>query len=208
MISKQQNKFKINLQHFAEGTNEGTNAEASAETKNTVNTGDQNNTSAGQQSNAAEHMIPKSRFDEVNQKFRETQKQLEQLLAEKAAAEKAEAEKRGEFEKLYQETAKQAETLKSKAETFEVRVQQLEGVINQLLEQRLESIPEEMRDLIPADYSVEQKLAWIATAEAKGLFAKKQHQQIGGETNASDKQTVDLNKLSPIQLLRAGYGAK
>jgi ribonucleoside-triphosphate reductase len=201
---------KMNLQFFAEAHNEGSNAESSDATLNTGNNGVENtNTSAGQQSGEQKgQFIPKARFDEVNQKFKDVQKQLDELLAAKNAAEKAEAEKRGEFEKLYQETAKQAESLKEQATNKDTRVQQLEGVISQLLEQRLSNVPEEMRDLIPSDYSVEQKLAWIATAESKGLFAKKQHTQIGGDTNASDKQVTDLNSLSPIQLFRAGYGAK
>ena len=194
--------FPINLQFFAEGE-----SDTSAETKNTET---QSDTSAGQHPDkkSDEIMIPKTRFDEVNSKFKDVQKQLEELLKEKQEREKAEAEKRGEFEKLYQETAKQAETFKQKAESHEQRVQQLESVIQQLLDAKLESIPEEFRDLIPSNFTVEQKLEWIATAEKKGLFAKKQQQQIGGDTNTSDKQTVDLNSLSPIQLLKAGYGSK
>lgn len=199
-------RFPMDIQFFAEGSEQG-ESQTSAETKNTET---QSDTTAGQQSDKKldEIMIPKSRFDEVNSKFKDVQKQLEDLMREKQEREKAEAEKRGEFEKLYQETSKQAETLKQQAESHEKRVQQLESVIQQLLDSKLEAIPEELRDLIPSNFTVEQKLEWIATAEKKGLFAKKQQQQIGGDTNASDKQTTDLKSLSPIQLLKAGYGSK
>lgn len=194
-------RFPTDIQYFAEGS------ETSAETKTTEQ---QTETTAGQQSNkqSDEIMIPKTRFDEVNTRFKDVQKQLDELLKEKQEREKAEAEKRGEYERLYQETTKQADDFKTKAETTEHRVQQLEGVITQLLDAKLESVPEDFRDLIPSNFTVEQKLEWIANAEKKGLFAKKQQQQIGGDTNASDKQSVDLNNLSPIQLFKAGYGQK
>jgi len=185
------------------------NANTSAGTVNT-DTQHQADSTAGQQADkkSDEIMIPKTRFDEVNTKFKDVQKQLEELMREKQEREKAEAEKRGEFEKLYQETSKQAETIKQQAEANEKRVQQLEGVIQQLLSSKLEAIPEEMRDLIPSNFTVEQKLEWLATAEKKGLFAKKHQQQIGGDTNTSDKQSTNLNALSPIQMLKAGYGSK
>jgi ribonucleoside-triphosphate reductase len=182
---------KLNLQFFAESTN-GNNAASTDGSQNTDQSV-QNNNSAAQQSNNSEHMIPKSRFDEVNQKFKDVQKQLDDLLAAKTAAEKSEAEKRGEFEKLYQEANRSAETFKNRAEA-------LEGVVTQLLEQRLESIPADLRDLIPAEYSVEQKLAWIANAEQKGLFSKRQHQQIGGETNSNQTQGITKE-----QFLKMGY---
>ncbi|QHZ58602.1 hypothetical protein M655_024845 [Brevibacillus sp. NSP2.1] len=187
-------RFPMDIQYFAE------DSETSAET---VNTETQTETTE-----KPEIMIPKTRFDEVNTKFKDVQRQLEELLKEKQDREKAEAEKRGEYERLYQDTTKQAEEFKTKAETTEQRVQQLESVISQLLDAKLENIPEDFRDLIPANFTVEQKLEWIATAEKKGLFAKKPQQQIGDDTNAPDKQKVDLNSLNPMQLFMAGYGSK
>ncbi|WP_338461566.1 hypothetical protein V5G20_17800 [Brevibacillus borstelensis] len=187
-------RFPMDIQYFAE------DSETSAET---VNTETQTETTE-----KPEIMIPKTRFDEVNTKFKDVQRQLEELLKEKQDREKAEAEKRGEYERLYQDTTKQAEEFKTKAETTEQRVQQLESVISQLLDAKLENIPEDFRDLIPANFTVEQKLEWIATAEKKGLFAKKTQQQIGDDTNAPDKQKVDLNSLNPMQLFMAGYGSK
>lgn len=200
--------FPMNLQYFAESTDQSDN-QTSAETKNTDS--QNTDTTAGQQQNKkpdGDIMIPKSRFDEVNNKYKDVQSKLEELLKEKQEREKAEAEKRGEFEKLYQQATEEAKTHKQKVEAFEQRVQQLEGVIQQLLETKLEAIPEEFRDLIPSNFTVEQKLEWIANAEKKGLFTKKQQQQIGGDTNSSDKQAIDLTALSPIQLLKAGYGSK
>lgn len=208
---RKKNRLNMDLQFFAENSQENTvvNAETSVETQNT-DTQQQTNDTATQQSNkkSDEIMIPKFRFDEVNTKYKDIQQQLDEIMQEKAAREKAEAEKRGEFERLYNEANEEAKSVKTKAETFEQRVQQLEGVIGQLLESKLTNVPEEFRDLIPENFSVEQKLEWITSAESKGLFTKKKQQQIGGDTNASDRQTTDLNTLSPIQLLKAGYGTK
>ncbi|AUM66381.1 hypothetical protein C0R09_18675 [Brevibacillus laterosporus] len=182
--------FSVNLQYFAE--TEGESVEGQQEP---------------QDKKQEEKFIPKSRFDDVNNRYRETQKQLEEILKEKETQEKEEAEKKGEFERLYQESTKQAEDFKVKAESQEQRVQQLESILQQMFETKISTIPEELHDLIPKDFTIEQKLEWINTAEKKGLFARKKQEQIGGDTNTPDQQKPDLSKLSPIQLIKAGYGS-
>ncbi|WP_276913174.1 hypothetical protein [Aneurinibacillus aneurinilyticus] len=189
-------RFHMNLQHFAEPTTDPEpSAEPAAEPKTSDN--EPHKQPEGK-------TIPYDRFKAVNddlKTFKETFKELgiEGIDGLKSLV--------TTFTELKQ-TNVEVETVKTKAETYEQRVQQLEGVIEQLLETRLVNVPEEFHDLIPADYTAEQKLEWITAAEAKGLFGKKRHQQIGGETNALDKQTTDLNTLSPIQLLKFGYGTK
>ena len=67
-------------------------------TKNTDNKDGQDKT------NTAKHMIPKSRFDEVNQKFKDLQAKLEEFTNEKskAEAERQKAkEEQGKYEELY-----------------------------------------------------------------------------------------------------------
>ncbi|WP_051188268.1 hypothetical protein [Brevibacillus thermoruber] len=148
-------------------------AQPSAETQNTE-------TAAPEQK---EHMIPKSRFDEVNTKFKDLQAQYDKLLAEK----------------------QEADGYKSLHQQAEERAKALEGVIAQMLEARLETIPEELHDLIPEGLTPEQKLAWIDRAERKGVFGAKVHKPVGGPTNPPDQSPVDLNGLSATQLLRIGY---
>lgn len=203
--------LRLNLQHFAEeGTNnEGTNANPSDATKNTnEGVNHTNNSAPAQQSTNTEHMIPKSRFDEVNSKFKEVQAQLDQLLAAKAEDEKRSQEEQGKFKELYEGTNNELSSIKTKYEQTETRAKELESVINGLLETRLANIDEQFHDLIPSNLTSEQKLEWINKAEQKGLFGKKAQAPVGEGTNPSQTQAIDVGKMSVIQLLKAGYGAK
>lgn len=195
----------LNLQFFADGAN----AAPSEATLNTDSSSDNNTQSAGGESKAqSEHMIPKSRFDEINSNYKTVKAQLDQILAEKAAAEKEAQEKQGKFQELYENTSKEYGDFKAKYESVEGRAKELETVINGLLETKLEAIPQDYHDLIPSNLTPESKLDWINKAEAKGLFGKKEQKPIGDTTNPSHAQSFDLNSLSPVQLLKAGYGSK
>lgn len=195
----------MNLQFFAEGAD----AAPSEATLNTEHSSDNHTQSAGGESKQqSDKFIPKSRFDEVNQRYKEVQAQLNEILDAKAAAEKQAQEEQGKFRELYENTAKEYGDFKSQFESVEGRAKELEGVINGLLETKLEAIPADYHDLIPGNLTPEAKLDWINKAEAKGLFGKKEQKPIGDTTNPSHAQAFDLNALSPVQLLKAGYGSK
>lgn len=158
----------LNLQFFAED-----NADPSAETKTTEKVD-------------KEHMIPKSRFDEVNQRFKEVQAQLDKFVAERDTAEKKSQEEQGKFQELYQTTSKELDGFKTQYQGAEKRVQELEAVVNTLLQTKLGGIPTEFHDLIPDNLNAEGKLDWINKAEAKGLFGKKPQEPVGEMTNGNE----------------------
>lgn len=176
----------------------------SAGTKNTENK-DGQQPAPGQDK---EHMIPKTRFDEINSKFKETQKKLDELLTEREEADRKQKEKQGEFEDLYNKAKSEIDKFKGESKTMKDRVEALEGVINGLLEVKLEGVPEEYRDLIPDNLTPEQKLAWLNNAEKKGLFGKKQETPVGQQTNPQQQNVGDPSTLNPLQMLLAGYGKK
>lgn len=206
MKTNQSKLLRLNLQHFAEG-----DAENSSDA--TLNTGGQGDNiptagSESQQTETAAHMIPKTRFDEVNARFKDAQTKLDELLAQKAQAEKEAQEKQGKYQELYETTNKEYTDFKTKYEGVETRAQQLEGVITGLLETKLEGIPEELHDLIPEHLTPEGKLDWINKAESKGIFGKKTQKPVGETTSPSSGQAIDLSTLSPVAMLRAAYGSK
>lgn len=190
-------KFPLNLQLFAEG--EG--APAEGEGKDGAGEG-------GEQKPQTGTMIPKARFDEVNNRYKDVQKQLDELLAAKRAAEEEEQRKRGEFEQLYTTASEQAAQFKTQAEQIEARAKALEGVITGLLETKLSTVPENMRELVPDNLTAEAKLAWIDKAQAAGLFGKHEPKPVGGASNPSAHTQINVNEMSPFQLLQAGYGSK
>lgn len=200
----------LNLQFFAEGEGESTatNANSSEATVNTDTGVSNKDTSAPAHPQQSEVMIPKHRFDEVNNKYKEVKAQLDAILAQQAEAERKAQEEQGKFKELYEQTTNELTSFKSQYEQIEARAKQLESVIQSLLETKLSAIDEQYHDLIPDNLTPEEKLTWIDKAEQKGLFGKKTQTPIGEGTNPSQAQAIDLNSLSPIQLLRAGYGSK
>ncbi|MEN2464915.1 hypothetical protein [Ornithinibacillus sp. JPR2-1] len=153
-------------------------------------------------------MIPKSRFDEVNNNYKSVKEQLDQLLEEKKEEERKEKEQQGEYQSLYEQANEQLQTYKQDFESTKTRAETLEGIITNMLNTKLESIPEEFHDLIPDNLSPEQKLDWITKAETKGLFGtKKSDDPVGGLTNPSTSKT-NFEDMNPMQLLAAGYGSK
>lgn len=161
--------LRLDIQFFAEGAEQVT----SDETKKPEE-------SAGQQ-----HMIPKSRFDEVNTRYREVQTQLAELQSAKEATERKAKEEQGEFRGLYETTSKELSEYKSQLEQANARALELESVVTGLLDSKLSAVPAEFHDLIPDNLSPEQKLAWLNRAEEKGLFKAKAQEPIGESTNAA-----------------------
>lgn len=207
MKSIKEEKFlPLNLQFFAEDGGDSTDAGDSQGQKD-----DQGSHTNDQQK--SEPMIPKSRFDEVNNKFKEMQKQLDEFAKNKEKEETEAQKKRGEFEELYTKTSQELDGLKSASKTSSERVAQLETVIQGLVDAELTAIPEDMRDLIPESMTPEQKLTWISNAKSKGLFgsAKQENDKkdtpLGQSTNAGQQKT-DTSKMSVSQMLRSAYGSK
>lgn len=159
-------------------------------------------------------MIPKSRFDEVNENYKSIKAELDALKESKSQAEKEaeeqarkDAESKGEYESLYNESKVQLEAVTKENDSNKDRVASLEKVINGLLETKLESIDKSYHDLIPDSLTSEEKLAWVDSAESKGLFGNKTNanEPVGKKTNGNGSHEVDVNSLSPIQLMMSGY---
>lgn len=203
--------MKMNLQLFAEGGeggeggSEGGNEDTSTNTSTNSSDGNE-----GSDNGSTEPSIPKHRFDEVNEALKETQKQLKAIQDAKKEEEIEAQKKKGEFETLYNEANETLESTKANLEATSERVEALEGVINGLLEQKLESIDEQYHDLVPEGMTPEQKLSWISNAEAKGLFAKndKSEETLGGRTNGGSTNKVDISNMTPHQMFASAFGGK
>jgi len=197
----------LNLQHFA--------ADAAGEGAN--NTDDSQNNAQQESSNPTTQddkgtndqniMIPKTRFDEVNTKYKDAKEQLDKILQKQKDEELERQKQQGKFEDLYNTATSDLEKYKKDFESANTRVEELEGVINSMLNTKLETIPEEYHDLIPDNLNPEQKLDWISKAETKGLFKDTTQEPVGGQTNPT-QQPQDLSELSATQLLSMAYGSK
>lgn len=79
-------------------------------------------------------------------------------------------------------------------------VETLKSVVDELVE----NLPENYRDLVPADLSPEQQIKWIRKAEKSGLFIK-QVESGPGSKRPGGKQKLDLSNMKPEQMMSAGY---
>lgn len=157
-----------------------------------------------------ETMIPKSRFDEINGKYKEMLSKIETFekaeadrQAELEAKELEAKKEQGKFEELYTGLQKELETYKA----YENRSKELETVITGMVESKLKSVPEEMHDIIPTNLSAEQTLDWLTKAESKGLFGKPEVKEIGKPSNKDQSAPkVDKANLSPLDKILAGLG--
>ncbi|TWM32240.1 hypothetical protein CHCC14819_0436 [Bacillus licheniformis] len=153
-------------------------------------------------------MIPKSRFDEINEKYKEMADKV--AAFEKAQSEAAaEAERKqleakkeqGKFEELYNATQKELESYKQ----YQSRAEELEGMIQGMVEAKLQAVPKEMHDLVPDNLSPEAMLAWLNKAETKGLFGKPDVKEVGKPSNKSNESPkVDKANLSAFDKILAG----
>ena len=108
-----------------------------------------------------------------------------------------------------QELSTQMETLKNESTKNVETIQKYEKVLTDMVEKKVESIPEKYRDLIPVNLDILSKLDCLNKAEEAGLFVKEQAQkpnvEIGKPMNV-DVPQVDTSRMSGSQLLKYAYG--
>lgn len=107
-------------------------------------------------------MIPKERFDEVNARMKEFEKQLK---AKEEALKKAQEDRlveKEEYKQLYEKATSELSEIKPIAEQIDT----YKETVARLLESEVTQIPEELRGLIPDEMNDVQKLNWIARNKA------------------------------------------
>jgi len=156
-----------------------------------------------------ENMIPLSRFNEVNSKYKELAEKVQAFETAQAEAERLEQEKKGEFEKLYREKEGELSQYQKDLQAITERATALESRFEAMVNSKIEAIDENYRDLIPTNLSNEAKLEWIEKAESKGLFGKKEAEvTIGESTNHRQEIKRDVKQMSAMEKLLMGYGKR
>ena len=143
----------------------GNEAEQTTESAQATDTGTPavaQNTDNSQDGQQAPGPVPYERFKEVNDRLRALEAQQSKAAS---AADKAEMAKLAE-EKRYQEII---DKLTPQAD----RAAALESVVTGLVKARVDKLQESHRELIPGG-PPEEQLAWLAKAEASGLFGRLQ----------------------------------
>jgi hypothetical protein len=143
-----------------------------------------------------EHMIPKSRFDEVSNRAKQAEDRLAKLEAERNAENEKRMVEQEQWQKLAEERAHklaEAERKAQKADVYEVEMKSW-------VETTVSNIPEEYKSFIP-DGSVEQQFGWLKKNYDK--IMKPTAPNIGaGQRGAGGNPQEKLN-LSEEELLMA-----
>lgn len=143
----------------------------------------------------AEHMIPKSRFDEVNKKLAKLEADAAKRDQEQRQAADAAAAQRGEYEKLATERGSRLAQIETEHTTLNDRYTALTEEMEGQIKARVKALPEKLRDLL-TDGDVLTRYRQLAKLEAAAAeLAPRQEQPRSYDINAgargSGGQTPD-----------------
>jgi septal ring factor EnvC (AmiA/AmiB activator) len=125
-----------------------------------------------------EHMIPKSRFDEINEQLKQLKAEKEQREAQERQAQEDAAKQRGEWERLASEREQELHKLKPQAE----QAKTLAKLLNAHIDGQIAAWPDELKALDPGPSDLERRQAWAQAAA--GIAAKLAQQPPAPHTDA------------------------
>lgn len=145
-------------------------------------------TPAPQPATQAEHMIPKSRFDEVN----EERRKLAERIAKIEADAKAEAERQLVEQNKFKELAEQRAQELEKAKVDASKMDGYEKTLKEVLAAQVAALPEDKRGLVPDELTTAQKLSWLAKNAA--ILKAPAAPDIGaGKRGGTEATTINLS---------------
>jgi chromosome segregation ATPase len=149
---------------------------------------DEENSSAG--TKKPENKVPQSRFNEVNERAKKAEKELDDLKAAQAKADEERLSKQGEWQKL----AEQRATKLAEATAKAARIEQMEATLQTVYENQLAELPEEYQDIVPEELDIEQRLAWLAKNKAKFMKPLAPDDMAAGKLGGSKKVKLDAEQ--------------
>lgn len=120
-----------------------------------------------------EHMIPKSRLDEVLESNRKLQERLEAAERERQEQLEAQLKEQGKWKEIAEQRAQEMAQLKPKAEQADA----IEATLKDVLAAQVAELPENLRGLVPDELTTQQKLHWLS--KNKPLLLKPKPVDIG-----------------------------
>lgn len=134
-----------------------------------------------------EHMIPKSRLDEVISIRDELKAKLDAAEKVNRESEEKRLKEQNDWKALYEKAQNDLAELKPKADIAE----ESEKTLRSVLKTEIESLPEHLRKMVPSDLSVQKQLNWLS--ENKPLLLKAKPFDIGaGRQGGGAPETADL----------------
>ncbi|MCP4933351.1 MAG: hypothetical protein GY927_03895 [bacterium] len=148
-----------------------------------------------------EHMIPKSRFDEVNAKLRELIAAQEKADKATAAAQQKALEEQNEFKTLYE----QAQATINELKPVQVKYDAYLNTATESNAKRIESLPEHLKAIVP-DYDDPLKLAsWLDSSASLLQEAKPKAPNLNAGASSNGTQPKGISEAEARELA-AIYG--
>lgn len=94
--------------------------------------------------------IPKQRFDEVNDRMKRAESELERIRAEAGRADEERLKNDKKFEDLAAKRETERDAWKGKAEAAEARLSDLEARLHRIADERAKALPEKLQARVPA----------------------------------------------------------
>jgi hypothetical protein len=123
--------------------------------------------SSSAETEKTEHMIPKSRMDEISRKNKELQSQLQQLMDKQAQSDESTRKQRetelaeqNRYKELYEQSQAELITLRN----LQTEVKRYRESFEATLQSRLSGIPEEKKHLVPEFDDPIKLSAWLDKA--------------------------------------------
>jgi phage I-like protein len=137
----------------------------------------------------AEHMIPKSRLDEVLDSNRKLQERLDATEEERQEQLEKQLSEQGKWKELAEQRAQELASMKPKADL----VDEYETVLKEQLTAEIATLPDEYQDVVPDGLSTKDQLRWLAKNKAKFMKAEPYDIGAGKKGTKPDKKA----ELSP-----------
>lgn len=134
-----------------------------------------------------EHMIPKSRFDEVNNANKELKARLDTVEKEQKEATEKRLKEQGQFKQLAEERGEKIAELEVKAKLAE----DYEKALTAYIESQIAEIPDNLKSLVPKELTILQQLNWL-TANKANLLKPSGLEQGAGERGGGAGKKVEL----------------
>lgn len=145
-----------------------------------VNTNETESSSTETESNEEGKSIPYSRFKSKVDEVNKLKAELDEL-------------KNGSIQQDEAETVEEVDADETKTVDYKELSEQYKQAFEEVLQSKLEQVPDDMRDLIP-DVDELQKLKWIDNAIAKGLFTTQKPQDFGNlGANPTEEEAPDTS---------------
>jgi hypothetical protein len=141
----------------------------------------------------SEHMIPKSRLDEVIADRDAARSEASKLKTEQETAKQEALKEQGKWKELAEERATKLADAEAKAN----KVDDYEKTLKETLTAQLAELAPEVQALVPEELTTPQKLSWLA--KNKATLQKPMAMDIGSGKRGGGKQETKI-ELTPEQL--------